>query len=811
MKTDCRCRWGIAVVALWFAVATARAESPWWGNALDAPLQQAGTNRAALVTALAKAPVAQREGMQFLIANMPERDLVSLSAEFLLENVALAYESLAQAPWAKQVAHELFLNEILPYANVTEDRDNWRARLREIALPLIADCTTPGEAAHRINQKLFKQLKVKYSTKRRASDQGPFETMQTGIATCTGLSILLVDACRSVGIPARVVGTPMWVNNSGNHTWVEVWDGDWHFAGAAEASPQGLDHGWFVGNAAQAIANERQHAIYAVSFRKTGVTFPLEWKRGADYVPAVNVTTRYAKQSAAPAVVAMKLEVKVLNRPVGERVAAIISITDSADAKLHWEGISKTDPADVNDHVSFSLPQQRTYIVEAEQGGVKNKRYYSPGTNTQDVLVIHMSGVPVVMSPEPMICALPPKTMDLKAGEVAALKTAVTEFFAASGEKQAGWKFSGSLNGLLTKNEPAVRRAVWEAYLAAPIHRALKQSFDENKARSEDKVSPYTVKAVGTRPAQGWALFIAMHGGGGAPQELNDSQWLKMQSYYRDHPEVGGYKYVALRAPNNEWNGFYTGYVYPLIANLVNQFLLFGDVDPNKVFIMGYSHGGYGAFAIGPKMPDRFAAIHSSAAAPADGVQPQTLRNTPFTYMVGEKDTDHGRIKRAQEFAAAIEKLRGERKDIFPVHVSVIANHPHSGLPDREKIAEMYPAVRNPVPRELTWALTDPVIRDFFWLHVDAPQRGQEFQVTCSGNRITVSAKNFSRGTVLVDSRLIDFQQPVILESAGKTTKHKLKPDLRTLCETMQRRGDPELAFTASVPISTITKVAKKP
>jgi len=37
------------------------------------------------------------------------------------------------------------------------------------------------------------------------------------------------------------------------------------------------------------------------------------------------------------------------------------------------------------------------------------------------------------------------------------------------------------------------------------------------------------------------------------------------------------------------------------------------ETDPNKVFIMGYSHGGYGAYAIGPKMPDRFAAIRKLA------------------------------------------------------------------------------------------------------------------------------------------------------------------------------------------------------
>ena len=737
--------------------------------------------------------------MQFLIANMPARDLQALSAGFLLDNLTMAYQGLEEAPWAKSIPPELFLNDVLPYASVTEQRDNWRRRLHEICRPLVKGCRTPGEAAQVVNQTLFKLLKVRYSTKRRLPDQGPIETMETGVATCTGLSILLVDACRAVGVPARVAGTPLWSNHTGNHTWVEIWDGGWHFAGAAEADPKGLDRGWFVGNASQAVRNDREHAIYATSFRKTGLDFPLPWAARAGYVSAVNVTDRYTAKAKAADAAAMRLQVNVLDRPVGRRVAARVTIIDTVDPALRFEGVSKTEPSDMNDHLSFSLPKGRTYLVEAEEGERQNRRYYSPGTNTQDLLVVQLSGVPTAPALTPAVCAAPVQMPPIGSKDGARLKAAVTEYFSAPKERRAWWKFPAALDALLLKNESAVRRAVWEAYASAPLHDALKRSFDEQTVRSAEHVSPYTVKTVGTRPPGGWALFIALHGGGGAPQELNDSQWRHMQIYYRDHPEVGGYRYLALRAPNNEWNGFYTGYVYPLIANIVRQFLLFGDVDPNKVFLMGYSHGGYGAFAIGPKMADRFAAIHASAAALADGAQPQTLRNTPFSYMVGEKDTAYGRINRAREFAQAIQSLRGDRTDIFPVTVTVIADHPHSGLPDREKIAEMYPAVRHPAPRELTWPMTDRVIHDFFWLHVPDPDRGGELDATCRDNRVVVTATNVAAGTVLLDSRLVDFKKPVRLEFNGQTSKLKLRPDLRILCETMERRGDPDLAFTARI------------
>ena len=372
----------------------------------------------------------------------------------------------------------------------------------------------------------------------------------------------------------------------------------------------------------------------------------------------------------------------------------------------------------------------------------------------------------------------------LVSSETSALKLALTKFFTAPTNVQESWKFPGQFEKLLREDEAAVRVAAWEAFRDSPIHQAIKRDYGSNQVRFEKYVSHYTVKTVGTRPTgtsgsqKGWALFIAMHGGGGGPKEMNDSQWKVMQRYYKDHPEAGGYYYVALRAPNDTWNGFYDVYVYPLVANLIKQFLLFGEVDPNKVFIMGYSHGGYGAFAIGPKMPDRFAAIHASAAAPTDGeTTPRTLRNTVFTYMVGEKDSAYGRIDRCRKFNDAITKLRADCTNCYPVRMEEIAGNGHTGLPDRDKIKEMYPHVRNPAPAELNWLMTDKVIQDSYWLHVPHPTQKQEIDASCRENHVAISTStNVTEATLLLDSRLIDFDKPVTLEVNGKKSTHKLQP-----------------------------------
>jgi pimeloyl-ACP methyl ester carboxylesterase len=771
-------------------VANADPATPWWPGTTEQALAQAGTNRQALVTALEQTPEAHHAEMRFLIENAPVSDLQSLSADFLLQNLAQADDVFANSAWHEQIPPDIFLNEILPYACVNETRDGWRSLLRPLSAPLVADCQTPGEAARRINEKIFKLVKVHYSTERLKADQSPAESMVNGLASCTGLSILLVDACRSVGVPARLAGTPMWWDMRGNHTWVEVWDDGWHFVGASEPDPKGLDHAWFEHDASLAQENVPLHAIYAASFQKTDLSFPLDWSPDVHWISAVNVTERYLPKTNVVATGTVRLLVKVVDAVSGKRVVAKVTVDNMTNSEAHVEGMSKDESADMNNLLAFELPAEGVYQVCATLGNQTAEQVFIPNTNVEQLVVLSLQ-----------------EFRPLGAREERRLKTALTNYFDAPVAKQADWKFSGRLEKQLRQNEPAVRQAAWEVYRDAPIHGELAADYAAKRVRFEDYVSPYTVKYVGQRPANGWALFIAMHGGGGAPKEVNDSQWKIMETHYKEHPEAGGYIYVALRAPNDTWNGFYDVYVYPLIANLVHQFTFFAGVDPDKVFIMGYSHGGYGAFAIGPKEPDLFAAVHASAAAPTEGeTTPVTLRNTIFTCMVGGVDTAYGRLWRDKRFREEITQLRGGRTDIYPVTLTIAPGVEHPNLADHDKTREMYPAVRNPVPRDLKWLMTDNMITNFFWLHSDSPGKEQEIDAICRDNELTVTTTNVTNATVLLDSRLINFQQPVTLELNGMRYTQTFQPSLRVLCETMQRRGDPGLAFTAewTLPLSSV-------
>jgi len=764
-------------------------------TALKAQLVGAGTNSVELARALESVVPSQRDGMAFLIRHMPERDARTLGSDYLAESVRIGYEALETAPWKDLISEEIFLNDVLPYACLNEPRDHSRARLREVALPLIEGCETPSEATRQLNEKLFGALNVKYSTTRHRPDQSPSETIESGVATCTGLSILLVNACRSVGVPARVVGTPMWTNMRGNHTWVEIWDQDWKFLGAAEPDPAGLNHGWFLDDASTAQRIIPRHAIYASSFRHTGTAFPLVWAPGINWVSAVNVTDRYtALAKPQPSHTPVRLRVSVLDETDGARVTADVAVKSLTDPTSVLTGESSGSTADLNNILRFQILPGTRYLISAEYNTVRARKEYTATDQSEQAVTLILGATGAAHRQASK--SVPP---DLEFG----LRVAVSNYFIASPEAREAWTFDPSLDTALLAHEAAMRHLVWDTFIHSPVHSAKKADFGNDHVRFQEHRSPYVVRPVGERPTGGWPLFNAMHGGGGTAQEVNDSQWKVMQRYYTDHPENGGYLYLALRAPNNTWNGFYDNYVYPLVANLVNQFLLFGDVDPDKVFLIGYSHGGYGAFAIGPKMPDRFAAIHASAAAPTDGESATlTLRNTHFSCMVGDQDTMYGRIERVRRFKEEIEQLRGVRTDIYPVTVDIKQGHGHSGLPDRDKIPDLYSAARDSVPRELTWLLTDPVVEDFFWLHVPHPSKQQEILAGCRDNRVVVTANDrVETVQVLLDSRLVDFTKPVQLELNGVATKHAVLPSLKTLCATLQRRGDPRLAFTAELKI----------
>jgi hypothetical protein len=356
-------------------------------------LQISGSNANQLILALEQSKRTEKEPIAFLLVTMPERDLKALTADFILENVRLALKVRKQFSWCKSLPDSIFMKEVLPYACLNETRDNWRADFYFRFYPLVKDCRNMREAIDSVNLNILKITGVEYNTKREKTDQSPYESMRQKMATCTGLSILLTDAFRAVGIPSRIAGTPMWTNMRGNHTWSEVWiDGKWYFT---EYYPEKLNHSWFVADAGKADREKPLHWIYATSWKPTGLAFPCVWDSTIQYVFAHNVTDFYIdlydKQFTEKKIADDEVVLNVvLYRTAGSTDAndrALKRISLMKENKEVNFGYSPSESDDLNHFLQFVLKKNTTYsIVFPGKEGERKSYDFTTGSGSGEVV-----------------------------------------------------------------------------------------------------------------------------------------------------------------------------------------------------------------------------------------------------------------------------------------------------------------------------------------------------------------------------------------------------------------------------------------
>jgi hypothetical protein len=209
-------------------------------------------------------------------------------------------------------------------------------------------------------------------------------------------------------------------------------------------------------------------------------------------------------------------------------------------------------------------------------------------------------------------------------------------------------------------------------------------------------------------------------------------------------------------------------------------------------------------------MPDRFAAVHASASAPTDGeTMGENLRNTMFTFMVGENDTAYSRASRCLSFAKQVDDWRGEHGG-YPGTFEWRPDVGHS-VPDREKVGEMIRSgPRKPWPKKLVWAQSDNVLTHHFWVEALKPAERGRVEATVVGNTIKVKTKGQGGLALWLDQPLLDLAKPVTVEVGGETTNFTPKPSLETYCLGLEERGDPRLAAPVRIevdlaPSATVT------
>jgi poly(3-hydroxybutyrate) depolymerase len=351
---------------------------------------------------------------------------------------------------------------------------------------------------------------------------------------------------------------------------------------------------------------------------------------------------------------------------------------------------------------------------------------------------------------------------------------------------------------------------VWNAY-AASVRESVRLPSTGGTVEVPGAGMRYTRRVFGEKPEKGWSLVLSLHGGGAAAPSVNDQQWENQQRLYTLDEGI----YVVPRAPGNTWDLWHRPEIDKLFDRLIRDFLAVEGVDPDRVYVIGYSAGGDGVYQLAPRMADRFAGAAMMAGHPNE-TKPDGLRNIAFALHMGANDHAFERNRVAERWRTLLEELRAADPDGYPHQVVI---HPgKSHWMDREDAAAI-PWIkgftRDPRPKRIVW-LQDDVVHDrFYWLAVDEPKAGDRLVVERSGNTITIAAASRPlRLRIRLDDTMVDLDQEIVVRTAERELlRTKATRTLATIVRTLDERGDPRSIFTAEiavdVPVVPETPAAK--
>jgi poly(3-hydroxybutyrate) depolymerase len=339
----------------------------------------------------------------------------------------------------------------------------------------------------------------------------------------------------------------------------------------------------------------------------------------------------------------------------------------------------------------------------------------------------------------------------------------------------------------------AERRAEIEAGRAAEL--------EAQAVQAEGKTLKLKEAVFGEAPPGGRSLWISLHGGGNAPAELNDGQWLNQSRLYRIDEGI----YVAPRAPTNTWNLWHEPHIDSLFDRLIEDYVALRGVNPNRVYLLGYSAGGDGVYQVAPRMADRFAAAAMMAGHPNDA-SPLGLRNLPFALFVGEKDGGYGRNAAAREWSDKLDRLEREDRGGYPHFVRTVAGKGHwMDSEDAAALPWMAARTRDPWPKRVVWEQGHRIGRRFYWLGVpereDAaagevmPARGALVRAEVAGQQITLATRDYRRLVLRLSDALLDLDRPVTVVANGrKVFSGRVRRTVAALAASLEERADPSSA-----------------
>lgn len=288
------------------------------------------------------------------------KDAPIIRSSLLRSVVLLSLLILPVRAWEESLPPDMLRDYVQADAVLDELPCAWRERVESIFRPAVQQCRSAREAVLLITSHMTELTGgIHYSPLRSKPNMNALESLAERRASCTGLSIMLVCALRSVGIPARAAFVITWGHIRGNHTWVEAWvDGRWEMI---EFNQNDFNTPWVMESIGLLDTSRPEQRIYAVAPRSPYTLSFFDRPVHVEDVTARYLTLSrrwYAQQGIPPG--HQLLMVDVQPRPANEGEHLLLE-DDTGTVLAELPAPTQMD--DIRHFATFHLPSKGSYYL----------------------------------------------------------------------------------------------------------------------------------------------------------------------------------------------------------------------------------------------------------------------------------------------------------------------------------------------------------------------------------------------------------------------------------------------------------------